>query len=59
MSKLGESILRGIALSLKIDKYYFDSIMKNHAASLRLCHYPHQPHNTVDENNLGAGAHTG
>jgi len=57
MATLGIQLTRGVALSLGIDKHFFDDKLDQHMASLRVLHYPPQGV-AADDEHLGAGPHT-
>lgn len=57
MLKLSAQLTCALALSLDLEKHYFDAMIDNSMSVLRLLHYPpHPPGATVDQ--LGCGAHT-
>lgn len=54
---LGETLIRGLALSLDLPPDHFDAYLEDPSATLRLLHYPPQPaHPQPGEK--GCGAHT-
>ncbi len=57
MLGLSQQLLRGLALSLDVDEYYFDCMTNNPMAILRLLHYPPHPAQASPEQ-LGCGTHT-
>lgn len=56
LSDLGETLMRGIALSLDLPEDAFAEYCRDPLATLRLLHYPPARPDRPDE--LGAGAHT-
>lgn len=56
MMQLSHQLIRGIALSLDLDEYYFAPFIDNPMAILRLLHYPPHPSH-APKNQLGCGAH--
>ncbi len=57
MMHLSQRLLQAIALSLKMDEHYFDGMVNNSMAILRLLHYPsHSP--VAHSKQLGCGTHT-
>jgi isopenicillin N synthase-like dioxygenase len=57
MLDLGRHLMQMLALSLALDRGYFDAAFKEPAATLRLLRYPPQPADAAS-NQLGSGAHT-
>ncbi|KAK7905893.1 hypothetical protein LTR67_000617 [Exophiala xenobiotica] len=57
MTSLAENILKVIAMTLNLDKDYFQSYCHEPAAVLRPLHYPPQPAD-ASEDERGIGAHT-
>jgi isopenicillin N synthase-like dioxygenase len=57
MTNLASLLLRGLALSLKVDETYFDPMIDDPMAILRLLHYPPHPLD-AQANQLGCGTHT-
>lgn len=54
---LGETLIRGLALSLDLPPGHFDAYLDDPSATLRLLHYPPQPANP-QPGEKGCGAHT-
>ncbi|MFT5706699.1 MAG: isopenicillin N synthase-like dioxygenase [Oceanospirillaceae bacterium] len=57
MIELGKTILRALAIALKLDPHYFDSSFTEPLSVLRFIHYP-AVEQKVDDKQVGAGAHT-
>lgn len=57
MLALARRLCRGLALSLDLAEDYFDGMVDNPMAVLRLLHYPPHPTN-ASVNQLGCGTHT-
>ncbi|MEH6442434.1 MAG: 2-oxoglutarate and iron-dependent oxygenase domain-containing protein [Oceanospirillaceae bacterium] len=57
MIELGKTILRALAIALKLDPHYFDSSFTEPLSVLRFIHYP-AVEKKVDDKQVGAGAHT-
>jgi len=57
MIELGKTILRALAIALKLDPHYFDSSFSEPISVLRFIHYP-EVEKKADEEQVGAGAHT-
>jgi isopenicillin N synthase-like dioxygenase len=54
---LSKRLCQGLALSLDVEEHYFDSLVDNPMAILRLLHYPPHPVN-ASPNQFGCGTHT-
>ena len=57
MLEVGKTVLRGIAIALKIEPDFFDQRFAEPISVLRFIHYPPDSGRT-DEAQIGAGAHT-
>lgn len=57
LQKLGQHLMRCIALSLGLPEDYFDESCKTPNCAIRILHYPPRPHD-ARANQIGAGAHT-
>lgn len=57
MIELGKTILKGLAIALKLDPHYFDSSFTEPLSVLRFIHYP-SIETKSDAAQIGAGAHT-
>ena len=57
MADLGETLYRGLALSLDLDENYFAGFYRDPMNIVRMIHYPRQPANPLP-NQKGCGAHT-
>lgn len=55
--ELAKDVLRVIALSLDLDKSFFDDFTSGAVATIRLLHYPPQPKDSNEKLNRGIGAH--
>lgn len=56
LTVVGEALIRGLALSLKLPEYEFDAFTHRPLCAVRLLHYPPGRPQLPDE--MGAGAHT-
>ncbi len=57
MIELGKTILKGLAIALKLEPHYFDSSFTEPLSVLRFIHYP-SIEKKSDDKQIGAGAHT-
>lgn len=55
---LGHEVLRLFALSLNLPEDHFDPMFGEASCHLRVVHYPPQPASALDNNQIGAGAHS-